>query len=189
MKKRKTTVARFELGDWVSFRWGAGDAIAQVIEQRGAIGIGQRHLYRLHLERDCTEPDLFELPEDHLEPASPPPDRPSDAPMHPVAPARTMQGTATAHAKSTTRPRGSVVSRGKRDIVKKRKPPVARYKVGDWVSFRWGVRDAIAQVIEQLGPLLGPERKHLYRIRLERDSTEPDLFEMPEDELEPASPP
>ena len=72
MKKKKPPIARFKVGDWVSFRWGVQDAVAQVIEQRGAIGIGQRHLCRLRLELEGMEPDMFTLPEDHLQPASPP---------------------------------------------------------------------------------------------------------------------
>jgi len=71
---------------------------------------------------------------------------------------------------------------------KKRIPP-PRFEVGDWVTFPFGVRIAVAQVIEQRGPLIGPERKHLYRIRIDREENEPTLVEIPEDELEPASPP
>lgn len=71
----------------------------------------------------------------------------------------------------------------------KKKTPVARYNVGDWVRFPWGTGHAVAQVIEQRGPLIGPERKHMYRVRLEREELEPDLFEVREDEVEPASPP
>jgi hypothetical protein len=62
-----------------------------------------------------------------------------------------------------------------------------RFKVGDWVSFRYGTRKVIAQVIEARGPL-GIHRRHLYRIRVARELAEPDSFEMPDDELEAASP-
>ena len=74
-------------------------------------------------------------------------------------------------------------------MVWKRNTQPPRFEVGDWVTFPFGVRKAVAQVIEQRGPLGGVEQRHLYRIRLERESMEPDLFEMPEDLLEPASPP
>jgi hypothetical protein len=63
-----------------------------------------------------------------------------------------------------------------------------RFKVGDWVSFLYGTKNLIAQVMEERGPL-GMNRRHLYRIRVPRDNGEPDAFEMPEDELEAASPP
>lgn len=63
-----------------------------------------------------------------------------------------------------------------------------RFKVGDWVSFPYGARTVTAQVIEERGPI-GVNRRRLYRIRLDRESTEPDAFEMPEDELENVPPP
>ena len=69
----------------------------------------------------------------------------------------------------------------------KQKIPIAKFNVGDWVSFRWGVRDVVAQILEQRGPIL-KGRQHLYRVRLKLESFE-DMFEMPEDKLEPASPP
>lgn len=62
----------------------------------------------------------------------------------------------------------------------------ARFKVGDWVSFQYGVRRATAQIIEDRGPL-GINGERIYRIRLDRDSTEPDEFELREALLEPAS--
>ena len=67
--------------------------------------------------------------------------------------------------------------------------PTPRFEVGDWVKLPFGVRIAVAQVIEQRGPLIGPQRKHLYRIRIDREENEPTLLEIPEDEIEPASPP
>jgi hypothetical protein len=70
---------------------------------------------------------------------------------------------------------------------KNTRPP--RFKVGDWVTFQFGVRSALAQVIEHRGALGGVEQRHLYRIRHDREDSEPDLFEIPEDEIEPASPP
>jgi hypothetical protein len=61
-----------------------------------------------------------------------------------------------------------------------------RFKVGEWVAFPYGTRNLIAQVVEARGPL-GVKGRHLYRIRVAREFGEPDSFEMPEDELEPAS--
>jgi len=63
-----------------------------------------------------------------------------------------------------------------------------RFRVGDWVSFRYGTRSVVAQVIETRGPL-GVNQRPLYRIQLARDSSDPDSFEMPEDELDAAVPP
>jgi hypothetical protein len=63
-----------------------------------------------------------------------------------------------------------------------------RFKVGDWVSFQYGTRSVVAQVIEARGPI-GVNRRRLYRVRLAREFAEPDSFEMPEDELQAASPP
>jgi hypothetical protein len=60
-----------------------------------------------------------------------------------------------------------------------------RFKVGDWVSFPFVIRKVFAQIIEDRGPL-GFKGRRIYRIRLDREATEPDLFEMPEDEMETA---
>jgi hypothetical protein len=60
-----------------------------------------------------------------------------------------------------------------------------RFKVGDWVSFQYGARNVVAQVIEARGPI-GVNRRRLYRVRLAREFAEPDSFEMPEDELQAA---
>ncbi len=57
------------------------------------------------------------------------------------------------------------------------------FKVGEWVQFQYGTWNPIAQVIEARGPL-GANRRHLYRIRLDREAEEPDSFELPEDALQ-----
>jgi hypothetical protein len=62
-----------------------------------------------------------------------------------------------------------------------------RFKVGDWVTFPYGIRNTRAQVIEERGPL-GVKGRHICRVRL-ADETELDAFEMPEDELQPVPPP
>src|SRR5437870_25316 len=74
MKTAKATAARFKVGDWVSFLFGASNAFAQVIEYRGPLGFHGMHIYRVRLENDWGEPDLFEMPEDLMAPA-PPPDK------------------------------------------------------------------------------------------------------------------
>jgi len=65
--------------------------------------------------------------------------------------------------------------------VKKTHP--LRFKVGDWVSFLYPVDPVFAQVIEDHGPL-GTNGRHMYRIRLDLAYTEPDMFDIPEEELE-----
>jgi len=64
----------------------------------------------------------------------------------------------------------------------------ATKKTGAQFKFLYGTRNVIAAVIEARGPL-GIKGRHLYRIRLGRKAAEPDSFELPEDELQPASPP
>src|SRR5438105_1910094 len=63
-----------------------------------------------------------------------------------------------------------------------------RFKVGDWVTFLYGTSNLIAQVIEARGPL-GVNQRQIYRIRIFRESEEPDSFELPEDELSAVSRP
>lgn len=72
MAKQGETKPRYKIGDWVSFRYVAYDALAQVIEDRGPIGVNGRRLYRLRMDREGCEPDSFELPESSLTPASAP---------------------------------------------------------------------------------------------------------------------
>jgi hypothetical protein len=62
-----------------------------------------------------------------------------------------------------------------------------RFGVGDWVSFRYGLRRVWAQVIEDRGPL-GVNRRRLYRIRVGDESGESVAFEVPEDDLTPIEP-
>jgi hypothetical protein len=68
------------------------------------------------------------------------------------------------------------------NTVKTKRP---KLRVGDWVTFKSGVRPVFALIIEDRGPL-GVNGRRLYRIRLERPYTEPDMFTMPEDEMEKA---
>jgi hypothetical protein len=63
---------RFKVWDWVSFHYGVGSLMAQVVEQRGPLGRNQRELYRVRVVREIGEPDEFELPEDELQSASVP---------------------------------------------------------------------------------------------------------------------
>jgi hypothetical protein len=63
----------------------------------------------------------------------------------------------------------------------------ARFRLGDWVTFQYGVRPVFAQIIEDRGPL-GRDRRRLDHIRLDQELNEPIDFEMPEDEMEKAVP-
>ena len=62
-----------------------------------------------------------------------------------------------------------------------------KFRVGDWVMLEFGVRPAFALIIEDRGPL-GVNGRHLYRIRLERSYTEPDYFELAEEDMEKVVP-
>lgn len=70
MSARKEKKPQFKVGDWVSFQWGVKDAMAQVIEDRGPIGVGGRRLYRIQPELEYMEP--FEMPEVDLKPTTRP---------------------------------------------------------------------------------------------------------------------
>lgn len=71
MTKANGAAPRFRVGDWVRFQYGARKARAQVIEDRGRLGIARRRLYRIRLAEDPTAADAFEMPEDELEAAGP----------------------------------------------------------------------------------------------------------------------
>lgn len=60
---------RFKVGDWASFRYGSRQAWAQIIEDRGAIGVNRRRLYRVRTGDDQAEEVTFEVPEEELTPA------------------------------------------------------------------------------------------------------------------------
>ena len=70
----------------------------------------------------------------------------------------------------------------------KTKKTKARFKVGDWVSFRYGVRDVVVQIIEDRGPI-GYQGRRLYRIEMPREDNEPDRFEAAEEGMTLAAPP
>ena len=63
-----------------------------------------------------------------------------------------------------------------------------RFKVGDWVSFPYGAMNPVAQIIEDRGPI-GARGRRLYRVELPMQDCEPDRFEVPEENMEPAKPP
>jgi hypothetical protein len=61
---------RFKVGDWASFRYGSRKIWAQIVEDRGPIGINRRRLYTVQLNDQEVEPRTFEVPEDDLEQAA-----------------------------------------------------------------------------------------------------------------------
>jgi hypothetical protein len=66
MTATQRSTLRFQVGDWVSFRYGSRQVWAQVIEDRGSFGAERRRIYRIRLDQDAEEPVTFELPEDLL---------------------------------------------------------------------------------------------------------------------------
>jgi hypothetical protein len=60
------------VGEWVSFLYGPRRALAQIIEDRGPIGMRGRRLYRVRLDLEQADPITFELPEEDLERAKAP---------------------------------------------------------------------------------------------------------------------
>src|SRR2546430_14482762 len=67
MGKTKPTTAKFQMGDWVTFPYGTEPAVAQIIEDRGPLGVGGQRIYRIRLDRPFAESDMFEITEDDVE--------------------------------------------------------------------------------------------------------------------------
>jgi hypothetical protein len=66
MSTVKEPAPRFRVGAWVSFFYGTQPVWAQVIEDRGPLGVNRRRLYRIRLDWESDEPIAFEVPEDDL---------------------------------------------------------------------------------------------------------------------------
>jgi hypothetical protein len=78
MSTTRKLAARYKVGEWVSFLYGTRRVWAQIIEDRGSLGVGGRRIYRIRLGDEPTgegaeEPLAFELPEDDLVAARPEP--------------------------------------------------------------------------------------------------------------------
>src|SRR5437868_13568733 len=71
MSTVRTKRPKIRVGDWVTLPYGGRPIFALIIEDRGPLGVNRRRLYRIRLDRDSTEPDTFELPEDKMEKAVP----------------------------------------------------------------------------------------------------------------------
>jgi hypothetical protein len=76
MASVKRSAPRFRVGDWVSFPYGSRQESAQIIEDRGLLGVHGRRLYRVRLGIDQEDPTTFEMPEENLEAADPKPSWP-----------------------------------------------------------------------------------------------------------------
>ena len=72
MKTSRKLSRRFKVGDWVSFDYGIRRITAQVVEDRGALGVQGRRLYRVRPMPSREDSHDFELAEEELEPATEP---------------------------------------------------------------------------------------------------------------------
>lgn len=70
---------KFRVGDWVFLQSGVRPIWAQVVEDRGPLGVNRRRLYRIRFDvqsdDDSSEAISFEMPEDDLTRAQPDPAR------------------------------------------------------------------------------------------------------------------
>jgi hypothetical protein len=64
-----------------------------------------------------------------------------------------------------------------------------KYHVGDWVLLKNYPSKIKVKIIEFRGALLGPERKHLYRVERHDNYSLPEQFDVGEDSIEPTTPP
>jgi hypothetical protein len=71
MSTVRTKRPKFREGDWVTIQYGVRPVFALIMEDRGPLGLNGRRLYRIRLDRSCTEPDTFERLEDEMEKALP----------------------------------------------------------------------------------------------------------------------
>lgn len=60
-----------------------------------------------------------------------------------------------------------------------------RFRAGDWVSYPVGFRRALAQVVEDRGPV-GTQGRRLYQLQIDRGEDGGTSIEVPEADLEPA---
>ena len=65
-KNEKARRPLFKKGDVVSFLFGSGNAIGQIVEDRGCLGVGGRRLYGIHFEINPGEQRYIEVPEEEL---------------------------------------------------------------------------------------------------------------------------
>ena len=68
-QQAQQTNRRFRVGDKVTFQFVYNRLTGVVVEDRGTIGAGGRHLYRVEAPFDGGNPLVTELPADELQPA------------------------------------------------------------------------------------------------------------------------
>jgi len=66
MSTQQGQAAHFQIGDWVELLYGPRRVLAQVVEDRGRLGVNQRRLYRVRLQQDVEDPTTIEIPEQDL---------------------------------------------------------------------------------------------------------------------------
>jgi len=72
MRASKKLARRFRVGDWVSFEYGLRRVTAQIVEDRGTLGVHGRRLYRVRPVPSRDESLDFEIPEEELDAATEP---------------------------------------------------------------------------------------------------------------------
>jgi len=86
MRASRKLSGRFRVGDWVSLDYGLRKITAQVVEDRGLLGVHGRRLYRVRPMPSRGESFDFELPEEELEAAAEPDTARNDWPGAGAAP-------------------------------------------------------------------------------------------------------
>lgn len=71
MSTSRSLAHRLKVGEWVVLQYGLRRVWAQIIEDRGPLGVGGQRIYRLRFGQD-EEMIAFEASEDNLEPAPKP---------------------------------------------------------------------------------------------------------------------
>src|SRR4051794_16715286 len=69
MKPVTKPAPRFRVGEWVSYTFGLGRGLGQIVEDRGLLGYQGRRLYGIRIDRGQPYPRTTERPEEDLEPA------------------------------------------------------------------------------------------------------------------------
>jgi hypothetical protein len=59
-------VSAYKVGDRVRFQLGPRDLIGVIVEDRGFLGSGGRHLFRVKVDFDPPNVSFIELPEEEL---------------------------------------------------------------------------------------------------------------------------
>lgn len=67
MAATPTQAPEFKVGDKVAFVFGGRRVRGRIVEDRGALGLEGRRLYRVRLDMDPYDPMFFVLPEDDIE--------------------------------------------------------------------------------------------------------------------------